>query len=308
MSVYDTEPQYLKEAVSSILNQTFKDFEFIIVDDGSNTQTKQLLAALKDPRIRILTNNPNIGLTKSLNRALKECHGTYIARMDADDISLPNRFQSQYDYMNQHPEYAVIGAKFTMTDRRGVYPKHWNDDMDLRKIHLLFYNDGISHPTAFFRSSFLQEHHLQYDESVKKAQDYAMWLSITDAGGRIGLEPEVLFTYRMHEGQITSNFASQMSYEQMTIRKQLDRFDPDFSEEDRQLFYHLYRGEITANEHQLFEFLQRLIEINNQKHLYDPELFVIEVRKIWKLAALKQIKKNHRFSMLLMETRLKQLK
>ncbi len=307
MSVYNTKPEYLKEAIDSILNQTFSDFEFIIVDDGSDQKTKEYLSTFKDSRSTIITNDPNIGLTKSLNKALQHCQGKYIARMDADDISLPQRFEQQYEYMESHPEYAVIGARFRINGQGTAYPVQWSDDMQLRRIHFVYYNDGICHPTAFFRKSFLDEHKIEYDEQVKKAQDYAMWVNIADAGGKIGLCPEVLFTYRMHEGQITSNFSNQMQYEQMTIRKLLDRFNPEFKEDDRQLFYHLYRGEITGDEQQLFDFLKELVHINNASKLYNPSLFLSETKKIWKLAALKQIKKNHRMKMLLMEYKLNEL-
>jgi len=304
MSVYNTEPEYLQEAVSSILNQTFRDFEFLIVDDGSNVETKKNLAVFTDPRIRILVNDMNLGLTKSLNRALKECRGDYIARMDSDDFSFPQRFASQLEYMKSHPEYSVIGSRFTITDKKGTYPVHWTDDPEVKRVHFLFYNDGICHPTAFFQRSFLLGHGITYREEVRKAQDYAMWLSIIDSGGRLGLCPEVLLIYRVHPGQITSNISDQMQCEQMTIRLQLDRFSKDFSEEDRQLFYHFYRGEITENEEQLLLFLKQLIIINQEKHIYNDNLLLSEIKKIWRLAALKQIKKCHRFVLLKMQNKL----
>lgn len=303
MSVYNTDTSYLSESINSILGQTFTNFEFLIVDDCCQGRTKIELEQYEkaDSRICLIHNSENLGLTKSLNIMLKRAKGEYIARMDADDISKPERLQKQLDYMKSHPQYAVIGCKFRITGRRGVSPTDWNDDMSLRKIHLLFYNDGICHPCAFFQTSFLRSHQLEYDPVIKKSQDYAMWLAIADAGGKIGLCPEVLFTYRVHSNQISkAGYANQMQYEQMTIRKQLDRLDPNLTESDRQIFYSLYRGEISEGEQKLYLLLKQLIEINKQKKIYASDLFIAEIKKIWKTASLKQIKKEHRFNMLLM--------
>lgn len=303
MSVYNTLPEYLAEAIESILKQSYTNFEFLIVDDCCQAETKKQLEKYRktDNRIQIIHNQKNIGLTKSLNIMLNVAKGKYIARMDADDISKPDRLQKQMEYMETHLQYAVIGCRFEFQGKRGISPSFWNDDMAIRRIHLLFYNDGICHPTAFFRNSFLKEHHIEYDQSIKKSQDYAMWLSIADEGGIIGLCPEVLFSYRIHPGQISSaEFANQMFFEQMTIRKQLDRFSPDFCEIDRQLFYHLYRGEVDREEERLLNFLKQLIAINMNKNIYSTGLFVAEIKKIWKIAAIKQVKKKHRFTMMLM--------
>jgi glycosyltransferase involved in cell wall biosynthesis len=102
--VYNGE-RFLREAVESILNQTFEDFEFIIINDGSTDRTGEILNSYKDERLKIF-NQPNRGLTKSLNRALKLSQGKYIARQDADDISEPNRLEVQVTYLEFHPEVA----------------------------------------------------------------------------------------------------------------------------------------------------------------------------------------------------------
>jgi len=109
MPVYNGE-KYLNEAIDSILGQTFKDFKFLIINDGSTDGTADILKSYKDSRIKVTNNEKNIGLTKSLNKGLKMAKSEYIARMDADDISLPTRLQKQVEFMDSHPKVGVCGT------------------------------------------------------------------------------------------------------------------------------------------------------------------------------------------------------
>ncbi|MDD4353774.1 MAG: glycosyltransferase family A protein, partial [Candidatus Nanoarchaeia archaeon] len=120
MSAYNTE-RYIAEAIESILNQTFKDFEFIIIDDGSTDDSLKIIKRYvkKDRRIKLIHNKKNIGLTKSLNKGLKIAKGQYIARMDADDISLPQRFQIQYDFLEKNKDIFLIGTTAFLIDDKG---------------------------------------------------------------------------------------------------------------------------------------------------------------------------------------------
>src|SRR3989344_927550 len=111
---------YLRQAINSILNQTFTDFEFIIVDDNSTDNSGEILRSYNDPRIRIIQNNKNIGLTKSLNKGLKEAQGKYIARMDADDVSLLDRLKEQYNFLEAHPTIALVGSWAESMDEYGI--------------------------------------------------------------------------------------------------------------------------------------------------------------------------------------------
>jgi glycosyltransferase involved in cell wall biosynthesis len=118
MSVHNGE-KYLREAIESILNQTFTDFKFIIINDGSTDNSLAIIRSYDDKRIRILNNGTNIGLTKSLNKALKQAKGKYIARQDADDVSLPDRFEAQLKYFVQYPEVALLGTSTYIINQEG---------------------------------------------------------------------------------------------------------------------------------------------------------------------------------------------
>jgi len=118
MSVYNGE-KYLREAIDSILNQTFTDFEFLIVNDGSTDRTAEILRSYDDPRIIIINNEKNIGLTKSLNIGLRMAKGEYIARMDADDVSMPERLQKQIELLNQKKNTGLVGTYYTIINEKG---------------------------------------------------------------------------------------------------------------------------------------------------------------------------------------------
>lgn len=175
MSVYNDE-KYLRKAIESILNQTFADFEFIIVNDGSTDRSLKIIQNYKDIRIRIINNMRNIGLTKSLNKALRIAEGGYIARQDADDISLPNRLEAQLRYFQEHPEIALLGTGAYIIDETGT--------ISGREIPLAnpskndFTKDNqIVHGSAMFRKAIIDVLG-PYNELYKYSQDYELWLRI----------------------------------------------------------------------------------------------------------------------------------
>ncbi|MBR6730499.1 MAG: glycosyltransferase family 2 protein [Alphaproteobacteria bacterium] len=212
MSTYNRAP-LLSRAIDSILNQTFTDFEFIIIDDGSSDKTPEILAeyAKKDKRIRVITNNPNKGLIYSLNKGLEEAKGKYIARMDDDDISLPNRFMKQYDFMEKNPDIAVAGSWIGNPDNNQKWGFHDQTDPEKIKMFLYLNSVPISHPAAFIRRSFLTQHNITYSNEYKAAEDRKFWLDIMDADGKITNIPEVLLLFRLHGTNPYEYYVNQIS-------------------------------------------------------------------------------------------------
>lgn len=212
MSVYKEPLEWIRESIDSILNQTFKDFEFIIVDD--NPGDDKLLVFLKeyegkDERICILVNELNMGLTKSLNFALREAQGEYIARMDADDISCQDRFQIQYSYMNSHPEvdvcssfYETIGDVSFLSSKIGKLPIY---DIDIKD--LMLFNNPMVHPVSLFKSS-IKGKTVFYNNEVPKAQDYQLWYELSLRGAVFANINKVLIKYRKSCSQISRNFSN----------------------------------------------------------------------------------------------------
>ncbi len=205
MSVYNG-ALYLREAIDSILGQTFRDFEFLIVDDCSNDNSPEILAeyAKKDSRIRVITNEFNLGLTKNLNRMIREAKGEYLARFDCDDISLPARFEEQVKLLDANPSVGMTSLWADVIDDKGAYVrtiKYPTTDADLRKA-LIQYNPFF-HPGLMVRTTAIVEAGL-YDEEWKFAQDYEMYFRIAKKY-QLANVPAVLLKYREAESSITGS-------------------------------------------------------------------------------------------------------
>ena len=179
MATYNTPFEWLEESIRSILQQSFTDFEFIIVDDGSvNTSVedaKRLFA--DDKRIRWIKNETNIGLAASLNVALNEATGKYIARMDADDISYPNRLEVQHEYMESHLDVIACGTyRFSFGLDEKIEKWNMPKSREKQQAELFFYNCGPTHPTVMMRRSMLDKNQLRYHEKYRNAEDYGLWV------------------------------------------------------------------------------------------------------------------------------------
>lgn len=195
----------LSQAINSILSQTFKDFIFYIVNDLSTDDSAQILFKLaqKDSRIKLITNHHHLGLTKSLNKALRQINTPYIARMDADDIALPTRFQKQLQFLGNHPQIMLLGTAAYLINESGKQTglkRHPSDHNHLRS-RVLKYCPFI-HPTWMFRRSILQEIG-EYNENFPFSQDYELALRIVSHFQTANL-PEPLLKYRVDSSQAIS--------------------------------------------------------------------------------------------------------
>ncbi len=188
MSTYNRE-SLLPTAIESILNQTFKDFEFIIINDGSIDKTAEVLAhyAQKDKRIQVITNEKNLGLIDSLNKGLAVAKGKYIARMDDDDKSVPTRFQLQYEYMEKNPEITVTGTTQQAYDDGFFVPvKEVFIEENSEKTSVIAHlNVPILHPSAMIRHDFIKKYNIRYEKGYDSAEDTPFWFSIVKNGGKI---------------------------------------------------------------------------------------------------------------------------
>lgn len=278
MPVYNTPVPILAEAVDSILNQTFRDFEFIIIDDGSEGETAAYLHALRDSRIKLIRNETNIGITKSLNIGFRAAKGKYIARMDGDDISLEERFEKQYQYMENHPDVVLCGcAVEDFGTKNGMHYTKLKDPEEYR-IKSLFYYPGPVHPTFFIRREILAKYHISYHEELFYAQDYGLLVDISRWGGVINNIPEVLLKRRHHEKRITSQHAKiQKSCSMKTQEKQLCELLGDVSAEDAGLHYRFFyekslRG--FSDTCKCVEWALKLIRANHRTRIYSEQKFV----------------------------------
>lgn len=199
LPVYNGEA-YLRESLRSLLKQTIADFEIVVIDDGSTDESAAIAESFNDPRIRVLHNGSNRGLIYSLNRGLEEASGTYIARMDHDDVADRNRLVVQLRFMERNPTIGLCGTWIRhFGDGRGIVklPTH----PQLISVTLLFKN-CIVHPTVLMRKEFLDGHALRYEEGFPNCEDYELW-SRCSLRFPVANLPKPLLRYRLHSGSVT---------------------------------------------------------------------------------------------------------
>jgi glycosyltransferase involved in cell wall biosynthesis len=203
LAVYNGE-LYLKEAIDSILSQTFNDFELVIINDGSTDTTAEIISTYNDPRIVYIDNGINKGLIFSLNLGLSQSRGKYIARMDADDIALPKRLQIQYNFMESHPEIGVCGSiieAFYEGSQKKLLIQFPEDDIAIRTY--TYFQAPFCHPTVMLRKEIITKYNIEYPKGFYRAEDYALWTEILKYTQGHNIQ-SVLLRYRKHEGSETS--------------------------------------------------------------------------------------------------------
>lgn len=202
MPVYNTAP-YLREAVDSMLAQTFGDFELIVLDDCSPDNAQEILDIYSDPRIVRYRGERNQGLANVLNVGLGMARGKYIARMDSDDISLPDRLQRQVDYLENHPDVDLCSCAMELFGaREGL----WRRDADPDKVRItaLFFSP-VLHASSLWRREAFERLGLRFDQQTVPAEDYDLWCRALVAGLRLVNLPDALYRYRIREGQATAD-------------------------------------------------------------------------------------------------------
>jgi glycosyltransferase involved in cell wall biosynthesis len=218
MSVYNG-ANYIVESIDSILAQTVTEFEFIIIDDCSVDKTSQILNtyAQQDNRIRIIRNPENKGLTASLNIGLAEAQGKYVARQDADDISLPQRFKKQIQYLEAHPESVLTSSNIGIIDDEGKYRDTLKRAAPPNLVYwyLLFYNHVGGHSSVMFRREAVLEVG-GYNTSYRYSQDYDLWTRLLYQG-EIAILPETLIHWRTHPSNITGQRFEQQEHLSLLI-------------------------------------------------------------------------------------------
>ena len=218
MSVYNGE-DYLSEAIESVINQSLENWELIVINDCSTDSTGEILSgfASKDERIMVYTNEVNLKLPASLNKAVSLSNGKYIARMDADDICLPERLEKQFKFMEEHSEVSMSSCRF-MTVKKGIYAPGGAGgrcDNEALKAMLLAANP-ILHPGVIAKAEVMKKYN--YDTSLTCTEDLELWTRMTMAGLKMQILPEYLLIYRLHDKQITSTTIERQHTEVLKIQ------------------------------------------------------------------------------------------
>lgn len=208
LPAYNAE-RFLKEAIDSILNQTFRDFELIILNDGSTDRTEGIILSYNDSRIRYVKNEQNLKLIKTLNKGIDLAKGKYIARMDADDISIPERFEIQLKYLSDHPEVAMVSAEAFMMDEDGNvmhksrhYVTHYPKVCRFANI----FECQFMHPVCMVRAEVLKGYKYSLADVAMHVEDYELWSRMNKDGLWMASIDKPLFKYRVTEGSICGKY------------------------------------------------------------------------------------------------------
>lgn len=271
MSVYNEE-KYIKEALESILKQTLGDFEIILIDDKSTDNTVSIIRGIEDERIHLVENEINQGITVNLNKALCMAQGKYIARMDGDDISKPERFKVQVDYLNAHPEIMLISCNTTTFGEQELISDIHGTPEELKCRMLL--RPVLAHPGFMLRRELFEQYGFSYDEHFRSAQDYDFAARVTRKH-RIYVVPEVLLMYRAHKGQISQTPSlKQFGYADEIRARLLSELGIELEAKEIDDFHQwiLEKSSDTATYDHNYKLLERILSANSQKNIYDSKV------------------------------------
>jgi len=269
MPVYNG-AKYLKETMDNVFLQTYRDFIFLIINDGSTDETEQIILSYTDSRINYVRNEKNLGLVKSLNKGIDLVETEFLARMDADDLWVKTKLEKQLQLLDERLDVGLCG---TSIRKFGAYENDFYFPVDNKglKVGFIFYC-CMSHPSVVYRMSFLKETGLRYRENYFPAEDYKMWLDCLKSTQIYNI-PEILVYYRQHENQITQDTNSAQNRFTNQVRWEIiAELSTNFTEKDKE--FHLNRflpaDFESTNDYKLFkDWIKKLVVLNNKNTVFD---------------------------------------
>jgi glycosyltransferase involved in cell wall biosynthesis len=298
LPVYNAE-KYVAAAIESILTQTFTDFELLIFNDGSSDRSKEIIQQYNDPRIKFFDDSANAGLVACLNAGIDLATGKYIARMDADDISLPERFKIQIDFLENNPEIGICGGwiyEITSSDdprERKLYkylPTH-----DEICIKLLRHN-SFAHPVVMMRRSVLIDHGIRYEKEFFPSEDYRLWIRLKQVTRFYNI-PQILLYYRVHPNQTSTLELPNKRSTGIKLELMRELLGGSLSEKEEALYLDIINQKYKNDSRylsDLYTFINKIIETNKTHKHYNPALLAREFEGIWRSISKKSIVKNKR--------------
>lgn len=283
MPVYKTAP-YLREAIDSVLAQTFGDFELIVLNDGSPDEAETIINSYTDERIVRYTGKTNVGLANILNIGIDMARGKYIARMDSDDISLPNRLQVQFDYLEQHPDIDLVSVAMQQFGDDTEIMQYDNSTEDI-KFNALFFSP-VLHASSMWRKERFAR--LRYEQDYVPAEDYRLWTQALLTGMRMRNLPDVLYLYRQYATQATQDTERICAIQHKVKYAYLQGIFPTADDAQIQQWCQLKAIE---PDKRLACFME-MERLNNQKPFFEPLSFRLRYRRYYQSVLFEYMRTN----------------
>lgn len=266
MSCFNAE-LFIENCINSVLNQTYKDLELIIIDDNSSDSTVELINRISDPRVKLYINSENLGLTKNLIKAISLSKGTYIARIDADDMFLKRKIATQVKFLEKNKDIGCIGTNAISVGRKGSI-KMPKSDESIRA--LMVFSNPLIHPSILIRKEIIFNN--QYNPDYRYSQDYELWSRIQHLTKFHNLQKN-LVAYRYHKKQVSStNNLEQKTFALKISSSLLEKIGLDDSEVNV-ISQSIYFPEINVDFVNLKNAFVKLIKNNAEKDLYKAKYF-----------------------------------
>lgn len=290
MPLYNAE-KYVRKSIESILNQSFKDFELILIDDGSTDNTVYRASEINDKRIRVYHNSCNKGIAYSRNRGLETCKGDYVALMDDDDIAPLYRLQKEVSFLDENSDIDVVGGRYCIIDKNDNIKKYWDEPLInpyYVKANLMFY-DCIANGSTMFRKQFIEQHQIRYQDNCLGMEDYFFWINCS-LHGKIANMRDVLLYWRENEYNETSRVMQEKEAERKALFGQMQKFalrENGFvlTEQEQLLFSEMFPENLakkiisTEKISDLYRLLQKIIGQAEEKKMENAKEVSIACRK-----------------------------
>lgn len=283
MPVYNAE-KYLREAIDSVLTQTFTNFEFLIINDGSTDSSESIIQSYSDPRIRYIKNEQNLRLIATLNKGIGLITTKYMVRTDADDINMPERLELQYHYMEQHPQTGLLGTGFELFGEN-LPTKTTRYSADHNTICLKhLYQIHLSHGTSIFRMSVLKDNNLLFDPNFAHAEDYELWTRISKVSKLANLQ-QILYRVRLHENEVSRIYSSAQTENSLRIKhREFETLGINATDADIELYTRIAQYEYKRDKKFVTEtkaLLEKLVTANNKTKHIEPAFFSNALSGFW---------------------------
>lgn len=267
--------EYLSTAIKSVLDQTYNNYEFIIINDGSTDNSENVILSFDDERIRYIKNEENLRLIASLNKGLSLAKGEYIVRMDADDICMPNRIEKQIEFLELNPDAGLVGSFVETLGNKVDRIISFKTSPEVIKFKLFLANH-VFHPTVVIRTSIIKDNELKY-KNYLHAEDYKLWVDISRISN-IHILPDVLLKYRVHESNISVNNAEyQLKISEQIRLEQLKELGLKLVEREVAIYESWLSGQRIFDQSKLrvlIRIFKMIILGNKQRNIF--EFFILD--------------------------------